>query len=303
MKYLTIKTVVMVMFILVCISIKVQAQNQTNATEEVLTNETIITLTKAGLSPTIIVNKIRTSKTKFNVSTEELLKLKKENVADDVVNVMLQTADTKAKEAEVANTPAPANPNDPTAPHDSGIYLLKENDNTKVMIQMDPSVYTQAKSGGFFKSAMTYGIAKVKSKAVLAGRQANLQMDNAKPVFYFYFDTKSAGLSSAGNVYQGVSVSPNEFVLVKMDVKKNSRELVVGQFNSFGASSGALDEFVQPFDYEKVAPGIYKVTPKKDLKEGEYGFFYGGTTPLATYGYFGAVGGSKIFDFGIKVLR
>jgi len=33
----------------------------------------------------------------------------------------------------------------------------------------------------------------------------------------------------------------------------------------------------------------------------EYGFFYGGSTPLTIYGYFDANVSPKIFDFGIKL--
>ena len=184
--------------------------------------------------------------------------------------------------------------------HEAGIYLLQESEGKKVMTQLEPSVSTQSKSGGFLKSAMTYGIAKIKSKAVLSNSNARLQIFTPRPVFYFYFEVKNSGLSNSGNVYSGSSTSPNEFVLVKMDVKKNGRELIVGQFSVFGAESGTLDKYAQPFDYEKLAPGVYKVTPRVDLDAGEYGFFYGGSTPIAGYGYFGAGMSPKIFDFGVK---
>jgi hypothetical protein len=42
------------------------------------------------------------------------------------------------------------------------------------MTQPEPSISTQSKSGGFFKSAMTYGIAKIQSKAVMANNSARL---------------------------------------------------------------------------------------------------------------------------------
>src|SRR5205085_11122870 len=129
---------------------------------------------------------------------------------------------------------------------------------------------------------------------------ARLQISDPRPIFYFYFEVKSSGLSNSGNTWTGSSTSPNEFVLVKMEEKDNSRELVVGQYNLFGAQSGTLDKYARPFDYEKVAPGVFKVTPRADLAGGEYGFFYGGSAPLATYGYFGPGGGPKIFDFGVK---
>jgi len=276
---------------------------QANA-EEILTNETIITLTKAGLSATIIVSKIRSSKTNFDVSTPELLRLKSENVADAVVEAMIQGSKAEATKATpAASDPAKADPNDPAAPHEAGIYLMEGKDGQRRMIQIDPSIYTQSKSGGFFKSAMTYGIAKVKSKAVLRDAHAKLQIENPRPVFYFYFEVQNAGLSSSGNTWGSSSTSPNEFVLVKTEVKKNSRELVVGEFNAFGGQSGTLDKYVVPFDYEKLAPGVFKVWPKVDLKDGEYAFFYGGSAPLATYGFFGAGGSPKVFDFGIKIPR
>lgn len=281
-----------------------QAQNTKTTTEEVLTNESVITMTQAGLSAAIIISKIRSSKTNFNTSTDNLIRLKRERVADDVINAMVEASSSES--ARVSRTGAgdisKTNPNDPLSPHEAGIYLLQDSDGQKRMLQLEPSVYTQSKSGGMWKSAMTYGIAKVKSKAVLANQNARLQIDKPRPAFYFYFEVKGSGLSGSGNAYSA-STSPNEFVLVKMEEKKNSRELVVGQFNMFGAESGTLDKYARPFDYEKLAPGVFKVTPRVDLTDGEYGFFYGGSSPMATYGYFGAGGGPKVFDFGIKLPR
>ncbi|MBX7223362.1 MAG: hypothetical protein K1Y36_25845 [Blastocatellia bacterium] len=264
--------------------------------EEILTNDTIITLTKAGLNSSILVNKIQTSKTSFTLTVEELLRLKKENVADEVVNAMLQTAKPLTSGKAMAKT----DPNDPTTPHPAGIYWMREEAGARELLQMDPSVYSQSKSGGVFKSAMTMGIAKVKSKAVIAGERSKFRISHPAPVFYFYFEGTNAGLSESGNSFQASSTTPNEFVLVKMEPKGNSRELVVGQMNAFGAQSGTLDKYVQQFDYEKVAPGIFKVKTK-GLTEGEYCFYYAGNTPMPTYGVIGSVGGGKVFDFGVTL--
>ncbi len=35
-------------------------------------------------------------------------------------------------------------------------------------------------------------------------------------------------------------------------------------------------------------------------QEGEYAFFYAETAPLPTYGLYGAGGGSKVFEFGVR---
>ena len=65
------------------------AVGQDNTATEVLTNEKVITMVQAGLPANIIVNKIRASKTNFNTSTDELIRLKQANVHDDVINAMV----------------------------------------------------------------------------------------------------------------------------------------------------------------------------------------------------------------------
>ena len=279
----------------------VAAQNGTGSAE-VLTNGNVITMVKAGLPSSIIVNKIRTAKNNFNTSTEELIRLQQLHVPTEVLNAMVEasTATSTMASRSGAGDVSKVDPNDPISAHEAGIYLLEVKEGERLMTQLEPSISTQSKSGGFFKSAMTYGIAKIKSKAVIANSSARVQLNNARPVFYFYFEVKNAGLSNSGNAYSGSSTSPNEFVLVKMDQKKNARELIVGQANVFGAESGTLDKYSRAFDYEKLAPGVYKVTPRSELDDGEYGFFYGGSTPIAAYGYFGAGISPKIFDFGIR---
>lgn len=276
-----------------------------NGSGEVLTNDKVVTMVKAGLPGSIIVNKIRASKTNFNTSTDELIRLQQAHVPADIINAMVEasssasTVTSRTGAGDISKT----DPHDPASAHEAGIYLLEEREGQRSMTQLEPSISTQSKSGGFFKSAMTYGIAKIKSKAVLSNSNARLQINNGRPVFYFYFEVKNSGLSNSGNIYSASSTSPNEFVLVKMDQKKNARELTVGQANLFGAQSGTLEKYSRPFDYEKLASGVYKVTPRVDLDEGEYGFFYGGSTPIAGYGYFGAGISPKIFDFGVKRVR
>jgi hypothetical protein len=152
-------------------------------------------------------------------------------------------------------------------------------------------VSKQSKTGGVFTSALTGGLTKIKFKAALSGSNASQQIDVARPVFYFYFEVKNAGLSS--NTYY--ATNPNEFVLVKFDAKGNSREVTVSQVNAFGAQSGTMDKAARGFTVERLGPGVFKVTPQMDLTDGEYGFYNGAGV--------GPSGGAKIFDFGIKLPR
>ena len=57
--------------------------------QEVLTNQSVIGMVKAGLSESVIIAKIRTSERKFDTSTDALLKLKAEKVPDKVIEAML----------------------------------------------------------------------------------------------------------------------------------------------------------------------------------------------------------------------
>ena len=71
--------------LMVCVAAAVPATAQ-----EVMDNSEVITLAKAGLNPTIIIGKIKTSKTNFDLSTDSLIKLKQAGVSDEIVAAMLE---------------------------------------------------------------------------------------------------------------------------------------------------------------------------------------------------------------------
>src|SRR5215218_5636688 len=133
------------------------AQNGTSS-EEVLTNEKVITMVKAGLSSGIIVNKVRSSKTNFNTSTDELIRLQQSRVPAEIINAMVEAASTASTMTSRtgAGDASKADPNDPSSAHEAGIYLFDSKDGQRLMTQLEPSISTQSKAGGFFKSAMTY---------------------------------------------------------------------------------------------------------------------------------------------------
>ena len=269
------------------------AQDGGGSGSETLTNDKVITMVKAGLPPSIIVNKIHASKSNFNTNTDELIRLQQSHVPTEIINAMVEASShvSAVTSSTGAGDVLKADPNDPASAHEAGIYLYQEKDGQKKMFQLEPAVSKQTKTGGFLASAVTYGIAKIKFKASLSGQNASLQVTQPRPVFYFYFEVKSSGLSSSSYY----ATSPNEFVLVQLDAKSNTREVTVSQANAFGAQSGTMDKASRAFGYEKIAPGVYKVTPQADLAEGEYGFYNAAGV--------GPSGGAKIFDFGIKVPR
>lgn len=73
------------------------------AQREVLSNAEVIEMTKAGLAQTVILNKIKSSEGRFDVSVTALVEMKKAGVSDEVINVLL------------ASKPVPPTAADPTS--------------------------------------------------------------------------------------------------------------------------------------------------------------------------------------------
>ncbi len=278
--------------------------------QEVMTNESVVKLHKAGLPATVILGKIRTSSAEFDTSVDGLVALAEAGVPEEVIAEM-----TGAPAAPTPVAPAPAASAVPTqalvvragvgtAPNVAtrfagtpcagpGIFV----EDSGGFRELDPSTYTNAKSGGQFLSAITYGIKSVKSKAVIQGTSSMARLSSGSPTFYFCFEESETGLS-----YETTgATNPSEYLLVQftVDHRKRHRWFVVGKINVWaGAQSGAPPKALRNTSHEKLVPGVYRVTPESILAPGEYGFYYAGSAPIATYGGAGS-GGKKIFTFGV----
>ena len=274
--------------ILVVCAARVLAQAPSAA--DILTNKSVIEMVTAKLPEDVIVVRIQTSTTNFDLSTPALVDLNKNGVSSNIIKAMIAPA--PGKESVKALAPPP-DPNDPEADHDPGIYMYFKRSDRMQMLMLEPTVYSQSKSGGVFASAMTYGIAKVKMKAVVRNAHANVRTADASAAFYFHFEEKGAGLSHAG--FGGTS-TPNEFTLLRFDVKSDSRETVVMKMNAFGSSSGTDDKASIPYTFTKVRSGIYKVVPNAPLKSGEYAFF--GQSAGGAF-MAGSAAANRLFDFSI----
>ena len=62
------------------------------AVAETITNETILTMVEAGLGEELINSKIKTSQNQFDVSTEGILKLKKEGESEKIIKTMIEVS-------------------------------------------------------------------------------------------------------------------------------------------------------------------------------------------------------------------
>lgn len=67
------------------------------AQAEILTNAAIVEMSKIGLEKEIILKKINDSPHAFRLSVSDLIELKKANVADEVIRLMLEKGESRAE--------------------------------------------------------------------------------------------------------------------------------------------------------------------------------------------------------------
>lgn len=276
--------------------------------QEPLTNDAVIKMVKGGLSEDIVVSFVKTQPAKYVLSPDQLIAMKAAGIPDKVVAAMVEKnggsgvgmfvgAASASGATLAAGTVTTGDPDDPMAPHDSGIYLhAKDRDGAYKLIVLEQAAYQGSKTGGFLAASLTSGIKKIKMKAVLPGQRASIRSAESRPTFYFYFEDKAAGLGKGGFGTGAIS-NPNQFALVKLTVNKSSRETIIGEMGAFGASTGTHEKSLVSFKSERLRPGLYKVVPNTAMEAGEYCF-------LASQANMGAVaagasGASQIFDFAV----
>jgi hypothetical protein len=229
--------------------------------QEVLTNDSLVALKKAGLSDSIIISKIKSSQTKFDVSTKGLIGLKNAGLSDQVIEAVVNAGSGSAAPPAAAAPAAAA----ATATTKETIYHLAGGK----YVELNPAASSMETNVSFYSN---------KSELVLKGRKAQYRVTDKTPVFY----------SAWG---------PNEAPLVRMkpgsDHDDRNLKIGGGSFMPFGGtqSFGVRSEDRIDVDAEKDARGLYKMSPKEPLKPGEYAF-------VLTFGSAAGASG-KVYDFGI----
>lgn len=256
------------------------------AAAEPLTLDQVAALSAAGLGDEAIVAKVKGSGTRFDLSADQMIGLRKRGVSGAVIAAMLASG-------PAGGAASPESP-DPAVQHPTGVYLLAGGR----MVRMNATVSSQSKTGGIIGYALTGGLATASLKASIANETSRFQTAERPPVFFFFFDEANADgrVSPTWTSGDGGTIqSPGEFTLVRLVKKDGRREARVGSFNLGGAKSGVMDKDRIPFDYVAVRPGVYRVAADQPLPPGEYGFLF---SLRAGNGASGAAG-ARIFDFTV----
>jgi hypothetical protein len=293
---------------LLLFSIKTFSQNTTDT----LNNASIIKLSKSKLPENVILKKINSSYCSFDVSVDALVKLKQNGVNDSVINAMMnQPLNTTAVTLPTTAATAPAQN---LAFNESGIYFPKD----AGYAILDPAFVTVINPGPALYAYMY--------KFKIDGPEANYQIENKRPEFYFVFDTVKKSLNDPSTktpvqsdyfyidplfntvdydykkrTYQ--AISPNDFRLIKLELDKNNgtRKFATEVIRLRNDLEITIDKkYIVGFKYEKLSSTTFKIKFEKDLPPGEYCFFYSGNNKIADCSQRNGQNTMKAFDFSIK---
>lgn len=229
--------------------------------QQVLNNDSIVRMAKAGLSDALIVTTINSQPGQYNTSANGIIALKAAGVSDTVIAALLNRSAAAAAPApartapaaapaRAAAAPAPGNPNDPNSDHEPGMYLFS----VGKMSAVQPSPFKRS----------LFGV----ERAHIAGSHAAARAKGAGFAIYFYFGDTAADRADSGF---GDAVSPDDFALVPVKVKGSERELTIARIPGREWVADLHDKIAA--DAVRVRAGVYKVTPRAPLGPGEYAVF------------------------------
>lgn len=236
---------------------------------EVLTNNTIIKMVKAKLGEDVIINKIKNSKTNFDLSTDGLISLKEASVSNTIINVMQNPQ---------AELPAAQSSKEATTTQSAEMLIVQ---NGKLVEMEYVGGFTKILSSSMW--AAPFSTPKTRFVIMASGEHATLQINDKTPVLYS-------------------KLHPSDLGLVKFDTDTYNKKIVryvlrVGEMFQTGGQAGGPAQSNIDFDFKKESSGLYKITMKTTLENGEYGIITSKSdaagnpwNPSASY---------KIFDFAV----
>ena len=253
-----------IMVVLALVSLTLVSATSLTA-QEVLTNDSILAMKKAGMSDSLILAKIRTSQTKFDTSTKGLIGLKSAGLSDQIIEAMV------GHSGSAGSPPAAAAPAAPAA------AAARATTAKETIFHLTGNKYVELAAASSSVEFNT-SVFDSKTELVLKGKKAPYRISDRKPVFYSTWSANDVPL---------VRLKPGS------DHDDRNLKISSGSYAPFGGSTkfGVRSEDKVDVESEKDARGLYKMTPKEPLKPGEYGF-------VLTYGMGGGTSG-RVFDFGV----
>ncbi|HSY49100.1 MAG TPA: hypothetical protein VLC46_09840 [Thermoanaerobaculia bacterium] len=225
------------------------------AEERPLTNDDVISMTKADLGDAVISSKIaKAPATKFDTSPEGLVKLKKAGVSPAVIGAMLD------RDAGGAAPTAPPTARNGSSQTSASRVRLITPDGT-----LDLSSYVGSESSTYAYVTMLFWLN-------FPGLHSAQRTHDSRPAFLLKSDQDPR----------------SRYFIVRLDVNEKSgdRSLKMGKGGafSFKATTTPDSDWTFPFDSERLTPDSWKLKLKAALKPGEYGVYAAQNAELYEFG-------------------
>src|SRR5688572_20743296 len=85
-----------VLVLVLVVAVSLSLPGATSLAQEVLTNDSVVQMVKAGLPEAIVIAKIKGTPSKFDLKTDSLVNLKKAGVSDKVLEAMVSAGSVTA---------------------------------------------------------------------------------------------------------------------------------------------------------------------------------------------------------------
>ncbi len=202
----------------------------------------VIKMSNAGVSDDMIIEQIKKNSQPFDLTPDQLVRLKQNSVSERVIRFMMPTPPL----ADVSPS-APSNVPTGEFPTETGIYVKRHNKWNDVLPEI-----VNWKTGGVLKSTVSIGVIKEDLNGHLNGNSSALVL--AVPIEFLVVTP------------DGVAVT--EYQLLRLHQNADNREFRTVTGGVFHVSGGARDTV--SFEGTKVAPRTYTI--KLDhLAKGQYG--------------------------------
>lgn len=212
---------------------------------EILTNDTIVSMVKAGLGEDLIISKVKASQNQFDLSTANILKLKKEGVSEKVIQTMLEVPSVISAGAPEQTSVQVVNPwaaylgLPGTMTISSSSLYAKKGDKVEEMPPIIAEVQHSMK-----KRFIPYYFGPGDNWHYIRGEKSVVRLNDKKPVLY-------------------TKMNPSSFLLVKLSYHP-------GKDIRYVISTGRIYKNTLPLGSNKKSDGFFELFPKEELLPGEY---------------------------------
>ena len=241
-----------------------------------LTAQDVVKLVQAGLSEDLIIATIQRNGRPFDLSTDEILNLKKAGVSDRILKAMIEPqAHVPSTQGETPALKVPPATGGPSGiPDEVGVYWVGSDG---VLHRIEGIAVSNMRTGSTLASGMTLGIKRARINAQLRGTRAQLRVKDRQPQFYFYLPEDA---------------SIGDYLLLRLAQRKDVRQIEIGERTLWKVQAGVDHAKEIDFTYNRVKNRLYLLHPNGELDRGEYGFYIASGVELKK-----ATG--RIYDFGI----